>query len=341
MGFPSSSVEGLYRNNQQDVVRFLESRHKSVYKVYNLCSEKAYDPTIFDNRVERFPFNDHNPCPFEMIMGFCRSVEEWMNQNPSNVAAIHCKAGKGRTGLMICCYMVYSGMHKTADASLEYYARRRTKDSQGVTIPSQIRYVKYFGDSMSRAGAPPFPRQALYIDKVVIHNPPKGFGPILYKIKDKHDSDVLLYKQTDEQKVVDKKLELPTVQKVVYLDDLKFIFKEKKALSPTQKDLFHFWINTCFISDNRVIIQKLDIDRLHRDYKHKDYPKDFAIEIKFSPAPYPETSMPVTPSETGFKVRDAEDHLSEHSDRDSDEFTEQPEDVIGDLEKEYSKTKIK
>jgi phosphatidylinositol-3,4,5-trisphosphate 3-phosphatase/dual-specificity protein phosphatase PTEN len=167
MGFPSSSVEGLYRNNLQEVVRFLETKHKGVYKIYNLCSEKAYDPCVFNNRVERFPFNDHNPCPFEMIMPFCRSVDEWLNQNPNNVAAIHCKAGKGRTGLMICSYMMYCGMHKTADASLEYYAGRRTKDKQGVTIPSQIRYVKYFGDAVSRGGSVPHPRQALYIDKII------------------------------------------------------------------------------------------------------------------------------------------------------------------------------
>lgn len=47
-----------------------------------------------------------------------------------NVAAIHCKAGKGRTGLIICCYLMYCGLSKTAEASLEYYAEARTLDGK-------------------------------------------------------------------------------------------------------------------------------------------------------------------------------------------------------------------
>jgi phosphatidylinositol-3,4,5-trisphosphate 3-phosphatase/dual-specificity protein phosphatase PTEN len=334
MGFPSSNAEGLYRNNLQEVVRFFETKHKGFYKVYNLCSEKAYDPSLFNGRVERFPFNDHNPCPFEMIMPFCRSVDEWLNQNPSNIAIVHCKAGKGRTGLMICAYMVYCGMQKTADQSLDYYAWKRTKDRQGVTIPSQIRYVKYFGECMTRGGRPPYPRQALYIDKIIINNPPKNFGPILYKIRDKNDVDVVVYKQNSNVKIRNNTLELPCEPRVPLCDDLKFIFKEKKLLSPTQKDLFHFWINTCFINKSYVCIPKLEIDRLHRDIKHKEYPKDFRVEIFFTLAPYPDSSFV---PEARITRRDDEDPPSEESSRDSDEYTDP--DFINNLEQEYNKNK--
>ncbi len=102
--------------------RFLLQRHPNRYKVYNLCSEKAYDPSEFDGRVERFPFDDHNAPPFTIFIPFCRSVDEWLKQHPENVCVIHCKAGKGRTGVMICAYMCYDGSQETADKSLEYYA---------------------------------------------------------------------------------------------------------------------------------------------------------------------------------------------------------------------------
>lgn len=47
------------------------------------------------------------------------------------------QAGKGRTGLMVCAYLVYTGM--TGDAALQLYADRRTTNNEGV---SHIRYNK-------------------------------------------------------------------------------------------------------------------------------------------------------------------------------------------------------
>jgi hypothetical protein len=51
---------------------------------------------------------------------------------------------------MICCWMLFSGMWPDAEASLEFYGAMRTSNRQGVTIPSQRRYVRYFGDAMRR-----------------------------------------------------------------------------------------------------------------------------------------------------------------------------------------------
>jgi len=144
MGFPSERVEGVYRNNLNTVKLFFDKRHPNHYMVYNLCSERVYDPAKFDGRVARFGFDDHNPCPFELIQEFCQHVHNWLSAHPQHIAAIHCKAGKGRTGLLIACYMLYTGLFPTATQALKYYAIRRTQNRKGVTIPSQIRYVHYY-----------------------------------------------------------------------------------------------------------------------------------------------------------------------------------------------------
>ena len=104
MGFPSQGAEGLYRNPMTEVQRFLSSKFPDSYKVYNLCSEREYDSkwyvlalravsvlTIvlsFDGRCARFPFDDHNPCSFNMILKFCRDVHRFLLAKPDNVVAI-------------------------------------------------------------------------------------------------------------------------------------------------------------------------------------------------------------------------------------------------------------
>eukprot|EP00457_Paulinella_chromatophora_P006229 gb/GEZN01006247.1/.p1 GENE.gb/GEZN01006247.1/~~gb/GEZN01006247.1/.p1 ORF type:complete len:468 (-),score=44.80 gb/GEZN01006247.1/:114-1517(-) len=144
MGYPSDNLAGMYRNHIRDVQKFLSTRHKDGYKLYNLCAEREYKAEIFEGRVARYPFDDHNPCPFNMIEPFCKDVFDHVHARPENCAAIHCKAGKGRTGLLITCFLIYDKYFQTSAMALRFYAIKRTMDAKGITIPSQIRYVHYF-----------------------------------------------------------------------------------------------------------------------------------------------------------------------------------------------------
>ena len=64
-----------------------------------------------------------------------------MDQNFKNVVVIHCKAGKGRTGVMISSLLLYNKTFQFAKDSLLYYGLIRTENGKGVTIPSQKRSV--------------------------------------------------------------------------------------------------------------------------------------------------------------------------------------------------------
>lgn len=113
-----------------------------------MCIEKdkKYDPSVFTGGLvcDDFNFYDHNPPHFDLLVACCQDIHKFLSKHPKNVVAIHCKAGKGRTGVIICCYLLYSKYCKSAYEALVFYGKIRTNDCKGVTIPSQIRYVYYF-----------------------------------------------------------------------------------------------------------------------------------------------------------------------------------------------------
>ena len=174
MGFPATGCETFYRNSINDLRGFLERYHQE-YKIYNLCIEKdrIYPKDLWvDKKVGLFPFNDHAPCPIKLILDFCVDICIYLTVNPRGVAAIHCKAGKGRTGVMIVCYLLFSGLCQNTDEALEHYARQRTLNNKGVTIPSQIRYIKYFETFLSANFERPFLK---CIPKIIKYDLNRGY----------------------------------------------------------------------------------------------------------------------------------------------------------------------
>lgn len=176
MGYPSEGFEAYYRNSMEDTQRFLNHYHQGNYKVYNLCSERHYDLGSFDRVSADFTFDDHNPPKFTMIYDFCQDVDQFLSKSKHNVVAIHCKAGKGRTGVMICCYLVYSRYCRSAHEALVYYGEIRTKDRKGVTIPSQIRYVYYFEHFLREQRRLQDSNESSYAGSPLL----KGGGPTFY-----------------------------------------------------------------------------------------------------------------------------------------------------------------
>ncbi len=81
-------------------------------------------------------------------------MDEWFSEHPENVVGIHCKAGKGRTGLMIAAYLVHSAQKGTANDALFHFGTVRTYNGKGVTIPSQMRFVHYYEQYLRRGHMP-------------------------------------------------------------------------------------------------------------------------------------------------------------------------------------------
>lgn len=258
MGYPASKIEGVYRNHIDDVVKFLDQKHPDHYYIYNLCSERSYDKLKFHNRVKIFPFDDHNPPKIDSIEPFCNDVNEWLSKDQKNVAVVHCKAGKGRTGTMICCYLLHSRKFKTADQALNFYGQTRTQDKKGVTIPSQVRYVRYYETLLrNRLDYTPV---SMYIKEFILNPVPNftgGQGCLSLTIshqticKEGPTLSVKVQKLRKNDTFEVKKSDLPFSIKLDYClpltGDIKVEFFNKTMMR--KEKLFQFWFNTFFICE--------------------------------------------------------------------------------------------
>eukprot|EP00043_Microstomoeca_roanoka_P008594 m.82677 g.82677 ORF g.82677 m.82677 type:complete len:594 (-) comp14313_c0_seq1:27-1808(-) len=303
MSFPSSGARALYRNPIREVARFFKRKHDGHYMIFNCCSERDYNHAIFDNHVDNCPIDDHNVPLMPTMMAFCEKAGKFLQDDPQNVVAIHCKGGKGRTGTMICALMLYCDKFDTAKDSLDYFAMRRTdldvsKKFQGVQTPSQGRYVGYMEEVVrkyNRQLPPPVTRviSMIRVVSLLVH-PSNSSGAKTLSF------DVFC----DNAKVFDfdvgQSMGIATVQMltspegnipIVEFDvenlmvhgDVKIKFKGNGLPKRYDHCPFYFWFNPSFHQqDSKLVLTREVLDNPHKPKMWKYYDEHFAVEVYFS-----------------------------------------------------------
>lgn len=111
----------------------------------------GYDPDDVAGKVSYYPFPDHQAPPFELVVEIVDDIYNFLQADENNVAVIHCKAGKGRSGTVCCALLMYIGHiegHRSSSSDVNvYYTSKRMKEGvgKGVSIKSQLLYLDYFG----------------------------------------------------------------------------------------------------------------------------------------------------------------------------------------------------
>ena len=156
-----------YRNPVDHLVAFLDKKHGQDWCVFEFRAEgTGYPDSEVHGRVHHFPWPDHHPPPFAIIPNLMAAMRNWIQrfdeqdqtteegkgeekgeeqeQRKKRIAVVHCKAGKGRSGTVATSYLISEEGWKREDALQRFTLRRmRAGFGQGVSIPSQLRYVRY------------------------------------------------------------------------------------------------------------------------------------------------------------------------------------------------------
>merc|ERR1712212_653744 len=298
--FPSTGLWSLYRNPIEKVSAFLDAKHKDRYMMFNLCSEKTYDTSFFHGRVERVLIDDHNVPSLKQMLEFADTVRDWLGEHPDNVIVVHCKGGKGRTGTMICVWLIESGVFSSAALSLDYFGNRRTDTNvsskfQGVETPSQSRYVGYYERMKSNGRVLPesVPRKLTQVQVTGLMYCGRGDGSDFSVEVDQGRGNTVFSANFGNllncKPEYDGGKDLLTVQIVncpIIRGDTRVLFQSSSDQVPKnyEKCPFYFWFHTAFVKDNVLVLTREELDNPHKSKTWDVFRESLKVELRFEAA---------------------------------------------------------
>ncbi|ABN65031.2 protein tyrosine phosphatase [Scheffersomyces stipitis CBS 6054] len=144
-------LKSFYRYPVSDLLLFLNENHSNHWHIWNFRGEEpGYEDIDVLNRVSHFPFPDHQAPTLDIIVNSVYDIDQFLQTSPQNVAVLHCKAGKGRSGSICCAYIMYDlarmGRSFEVDEIIADFTERRMKQfaGEGISIVSQRRYLGYW-----------------------------------------------------------------------------------------------------------------------------------------------------------------------------------------------------
>ncbi|KAI3406554.2 TOM70 [Candida oxycetoniae] len=152
-GPTTTYIESWYRYPLSDLLQYLNYKHPEHWHLYNFRGEDSgYLNSDVDFHVSHFPFPDHYPPTLDIIWDATNDIDDFVSASEENVAVLHCKAGKGRSGTICCAYLMLLGFRNgelvNVDDIIELYTSKRMRafGGLGVSILSQQRYLIYWGE---------------------------------------------------------------------------------------------------------------------------------------------------------------------------------------------------
>eukprot|EP01129_Flabellula_baltica_P012725 TRINITY_DN5782_c0_g1_i2.p1 TRINITY_DN5782_c0_g1~~TRINITY_DN5782_c0_g1_i2.p1 ORF type:complete len:549 (-),score=98.29 TRINITY_DN5782_c0_g1_i2:433-2079(-) len=310
MSFPAEGVESAYRNDIDDCSVVLNNIHPGKYRVYNL-SQRTYDYSKFNEVVDWCGWPDHHSPPMVILSAIMEDIHRYLQEDPEHVIIVHCLAGKGRTGTVISCYLLFSGLFDDPAHARNYFARKRSHNNWGVSGPSQIRTVNWFWDILNRKCIPR--EKTLNMTEIIINKVPdfsisprrNGFCPVIsiYDFNNLNAEMTLIWSNNSLKPLAYEKGDEPVHIRIpegcIVTGDVLILFEHVSMFSKEVVCRFSFSID--MVIDNNLSFRRLEIDDA---VNNKSFPVDFNVTFCFSDDAGLEPLVPV--------AEQVETHLRDH-----------------------------
>ena len=282
MSDPTSFPKSLFLNSINDVSHFLNERHGNNYLLINLSSND-YDASKFNGRVIKCKIKYHMPPSLLTLFELCNIIDDYLNEDISNVIIINCSGGKGRVGAIVSCYLLYIKKFDEIKDAFDYYSFKRLYKGEGIDQPCQKRYVKYFNKILkSEKSFYPFRVQILSVELINMYEAyNKGYYVI--EIMDNINMEMVEIHFSPKNYVINDEDKSVTLKAINLINQEQYgdvIMKISYNEAVFRKKLGKIFFNTAFLnSDQTELIFKAENIDPDIILKNKIVPKNYLIKI--------------------------------------------------------------
>lgn len=217
MAIPGEGFDKIYRNNIYEVQSFLDQKHPNRYLIINLSGIK-YNYSLFNNMVIEYDWIDHQAPTIHLLFQICKKIYDYLIKDKHNVIVINCKAGKGRTGTIICSFLLFCGLFNNEDQAFLYYSKKRFNSGSGVSQPSQKRYVSFFSYVLKNKVYFPI---RIFLEGMYLTNPPAydNTGQLKPYYEICNDNHILVTQTNKKSYLGQRKIHSTENQRIIITDN--------------------------------------------------------------------------------------------------------------------------
>ncbi|XP_053907530.1 tensin-2 isoform X3 [Cuculus canorus] len=276
--FPPALDEPRYRRHLREVAAMMASRHRDHYMIFNL-SEKRRDIVRLNPKVQEFAWPDLHAPPLDKLCSICKALEGWLRGHPQNVAVLHCKGSKGKTGVIVAAYMHYSNVCASAEQALSTLSMRKFCEEKVTLQPSQRRYISSLGGLLGgsiRMNSSPLFLHHVLLPPLPAFHPGHDFQPFL-KI---YQSLQLVYTSGVYSTPEPQSLCITLEPALLLKGDVMVKCYQRRGGG--REGLFRLQFHTCTLRGARLELRKDELDGAWADDR---FPPDASVELVFSSGP--------------------------------------------------------